>query len=272
MIYPPCPVPNTFAVTAMHTFFHRTFPKNYFFGGESHDFAEAVCVLRGEVGITADKHVYTLTEGQIALHPPGEFHAIWSHGDSSPETFVFSFSASPTFSHSRTVYEMSGEEILTVRLIYEKAKEAFIIDDGLIKGIKEGKELQASLVAKSIELFLLEVTAEERSMSLTPRNRSQNYTRILSVMEKNLHAPMSLEELSRLCDMSVPSLEKTVFRYSHCGVISLFNSIKMKKAREYLRSGMSVKETAAELGFSNQNYFSTAFKKHFGHPPSVYRK
>ena len=220
MIYPPCPVPKVLNLTAIHTFSHRTFKKNYFFGGESHDFAEAVCVLKGEVGITADKHVYTLSEGQMALHPPGEFHAIWSHGECEPETFVFSFSLEPNLAYSRTVYELSSEELL---------------------------------------------------IGLNPHNKSTNYTRILSVMEKNLHTPLTLEDLSRLCDMSIPSLEKTVFRYSHCGVIYLYNSIRMKKAREYLKEGMSVKEVAVVLGFSNQNYFSTAFKKHFGKPPSFYR-
>jgi AraC-like DNA-binding protein len=42
----------------------------------------------------------------------------------------------------------------------------------------------------------------------------------------------------------------------------------MQKAVEYLRQGLSVKETALRVGFSDQNYFSTAFKRIIGHAPS----
>ena len=68
--------------------------------------------------------------------------------------------------------------------------------------------------------------------------------------------------------MSVPSLEKTVRRYSGCGAMSYYNELRMQKAAELLSEGSSVKETALSLGFSNQNYFSTSFKKWSGKAPS----
>lgn len=39
---------------------------------------------------------------------------------------------------------------------------------------------------------------------------------------------------------------------------------------DMLKSGMSVKETAAALGFANQNYFSTVFKRITGSAPTKY--
>jgi AraC-like DNA-binding protein/ligand-binding sensor protein len=47
---------------------------------------------------------------------------------------------------------------------------------------------------------------------------------------------------------------------------------KMEKAGKLLRSGMSVRETAFELGFYDEFHFSKTFKRFFKIPPSVYRR
>ena len=48
---------------------------------------------------------------------------------------------------------------------------------------------------------------------------------------------------------------------------------KIQEAENYLLyTGLSVKEIAAELAFSDQYHFSNAFKKHKGCSPSEFRK
>ena len=46
---------------------------------------------------------------------------------------------------------------------------------------------------------------------------------------------------------------------------------RMRRARELLASGLSVKATAARMGFSDAFNFSRAFKRHWGAPPRAYR-
>ena len=77
-----------------------------------------------------------------------------------------------------------------------------------------------------------------------------------------------VDEIAALCSMSTPNLAKTFSRYTGMGVMSYFNSLKMSKAVELLKSGVSIKETSARLGFLNQNYFSTVFKRTMGLSPS----
>ena len=45
---------------------------------------------------------------------------------------------------------------------------------------------------------------------------------------------------------------------------------RLEKACQLLRSGKNVSETAYMTGFSDPNYFSKAFKKHFGKSPTEY--
>jgi AraC-like DNA-binding protein len=48
---------------------------------------------------------------------------------------------------------------------------------------------------------------------------------------------------------------------------------RMKRAASMLRSGyFTLAEVAAEAGFANVYYFSTAFKRHFGVPPGKWRE
>ena len=46
--------------------------------------------------------------------------------------------------------------------------------------------------------------------------------------------------------------------------------IRLQKAVELLKGGMTVSEVACETGFVNTKYFSTLFKKEYGVQPSKY--
>lgn len=293
--YKECPVKNVLGLSSLYTFSNRKFSRGYSFKGESHDFAEVVCVVSGKAGITADKNVYVLSAGQMIIHRPGEFHAIWSDCGTEPETLIFSFRASAFPELSQSVYGLSPEKIAELKNIYRAANEAFLIKDNNVEGLRfsddlspapviNGKteqaevrrmhaEAEASIVVKRLELFLLSVLSAGTAVSSKYTSRSsENYMRILSVMEEKIGDALTLNELAEHCSMSVPNMEKTVLRYSGCGAMAYYNELKIQKAVELLSGGMNVKETALSLGFSNQNYFSACFKKHRGIAPSKLRK
>jgi AraC-like DNA-binding protein len=47
--------------------------------------------------------------------------------------------------------------------------------------------------------------------------------------------------------------------------------MKMRYAAEQLQAGMRVGEVAANLGYFDQNYFSTVFRRVMGAPPGTFR-
>jgi AraC-like DNA-binding protein len=71
--------------------------------------------------------------------------------------------------------------------------------------------------------------------------------------------------------MSEIGLQKTFSRYAGVGVMEYFNNIKIRKSIELLKQGLSVKETALAMGYSDPNYFSTVFKRFTGHSPSWFK-
>ncbi len=282
-------VQDTLAIRELFTISSQKFSDGYFFGGESHSYFEVVCVLNGKVGITAGKSVYVLSAGQMTFHRPHEFHAIWEEGDTSPEVIIFTFSALPFPKVKGSICRLSPELLLQIKDIYKRAGDIFIIEGNresrgregravfengiIINGVRDGMDAEAERFIKKLELFLsvaLESVIEGKSEYAG--TGSENYSKILSVMEENIDANLSAGELAALAEMSVPTLEKTVYKYMKCGAVSYYNALRMERARSLLRSGMSVKETAFALGFANQNYFSACFKKRFGVSPSETKK
>ena len=269
--YSECQIDGVLSVSSLFTFFNRTRPSDFIFKGESHDFAEAVCVLNGKAGITADKNTFLLSTGEMILHPPGEFHAVWSDSGNSSELMIFSFRVAGAPLPSGRIFKLPPEQINELRSIFRLAQSAFYFDDITVKAVKD--ELCAAIVIKRLELFLLTaLSSKEEQHSFYTGRSAENYMRILSVMEQNLEKQLSATELASLCNMSVPAVEKTVYRYLGCGVVAYFNALKMQRAKELLAGGASVKETAFKLGFSNQNYFSARFKQSVGIPPTKWRK
>ena len=289
-----CKLKDAVSLTELYTMSRQRFSGGYFFKGESHPFYEAVVVLKGRVGITAGKRVFVLNAKQMTVHPPGEFHAIWEEGRSAPEVIIFSFSAAPFPKLKGYVFELSSDLVRSAKAVYDDINEVFdivpptqalteaiaensgrtVLSDGLtVSGVKEGMEHAAFRAVKRMEIFLS--SAIEKSVELSEENKgkgSENYAKILSVMEENIDGNLSASELAALCKMSVPTLEKTVFRYLHSGAMAYYGILRMEKAYSLLLSGVSVKETALTLGYANQNYFSACFKKRYGFPPSEVKK
>jgi len=71
--------------------------------------------------------------------------------------------------------------------------------------------------------------------------------------------------------MSESNLKKIFYKFAGCGIMHYFNSMKVKKAAEFIGNGLSVKEAASRMGFTDQNYFSTVFKRVTGVSPAKYK-
>lgn len=264
-----CQVENALSIQSLFTFFHKKLARDYNFKGESHDFHEVLCVLNGEVGVTADENVYILPAGQAIFHKGGEFHSLWSSHGASAEIVVFSFSADAFPTLTRPLFSLSPAKISELLSTFALAEKAFVLAEPRVMSVREGKKEEASAVIKRLEIFLLSLFSQANDTQFHYTGRSaENYARIVSVMQDHLSEDLSAAEIADLCNLSIPALNKTMARFAGCGVMTYYNSLRLKKAEELLSAGASVKEAALSVGFFNQNYFSACFKKHKGVSPS----
>ena len=97
--------------------------------------------------------------------------------------------------------------------------------------------------------------------------------RAMSYIEENLEKKLRLDDLCRALGTNISTLN---YRFRRAAGISAGRYIQqeqMKRARQLLGSTTySMAQIAAKCGFENAYYFSTAFKKCHGVPPSEYRR
>jgi AraC-like DNA-binding protein len=85
--------------------------------------------------------------------------------------------------------------------------------------------------------------------------------------------PISLEEIAQALNISTFYLSHVFSQESEFSLFAYLTALRMQKARELLQAGeMNVSEVAAAVGYESSNYFSKVFRKHFGQPPSAFRR
>lgn len=105
----------------------------------------------------------------------------------------------------------------------------------------------------------------------TPREKHRKIAPALDYIAKNPQLHPSNEQLAKLCGMSVVYFRKTFTEVTGVSPIVYTRNLRIKKAREMLRSDYgSITDIALSLGYNNIYDFSRDFKKHTGVPPTKY--
>lgn len=269
-----CVIDKCIRVTSVFTAFEAVYNEDFYFGGETHDFWEFVCVLDGVLGVTAGKDVFLLEPGQAVLHKPMEFHRLWAEKKTKPHIVIISFAADIMPEIKERRFTMKEEEMNVLHGLIERRDNIFQMEQVVcVKNIRPGQEIQAHLFLAQFESVLLEAVLRKEDAVLQYTSASaQNYRRIVKVLEEHIEERMTLPKVAELCQMSEAAVKKTFSKYAGIGLMTYFNQIKMKRAVKLLEAGNGVRETAEMLGFTDQNYFSTVFKRVVGQPPIHYLK
>jgi AraC family transcriptional regulator len=108
----------------------------------------------------------------------------------------------------------------------------------------------------------------------TAQDRSERLDRVLWHIEDNLASDLSLERLAEVACWSAEHFHRVFSRVFGDTPQQFVNRIRLENAANYLMYCplRSISEIAAESGFSTPAYFSTAFRKHFGVTPQMWKQ
>lgn len=269
-LYNECKVEKCVEITSLYTAFERSFDSSYFFDGETHDFWEMVYVKSGKVGVVADDKIYEISESQLVLHPPMQFHRIWSIGESQPSVIIISFGAKIKKNPVGSVFCAPKDVVCD---ILDGIHEVFFMGNINVSSLKEGCDEKAQIVINKLEMLILSLVGidnVEKNADIAVNNRK--YAEIVKILSDNTDKCLTVNDIATMCNMSVSNLKKIFLKYSGMGIKHYYNEMKARRAIQYLHDGYSVKEAAAMLGFADQNYFSMFFKRIMGSSPTNYIK
>ncbi len=268
-----CTNPELIRISTLHTFFKADFKNDYSFKGESHDCWEIVFVMSGSVGVSADSKSYILKSGQAIIHSPNEFHKIWSDSGNNPSVIVISFWAESFPEPSTKILTLTHSEQQEIKALYDLSLECF--DRNNINTVPKKCNVSAAVQGffLKLELLLFSIVSQNGSGSAKKTIKgAELHAAVIKFMEDNPGSGYCIEDIAEEFSISAVYLKKLFFKYSGCGVMEYYNLLKCRLACTHLTDGRSVRETAELLGFGDQNYFSTFFKRIMGKSPTEYKK
>lgn len=128
---------------------------------------------------------------------------------------------------------------------------------------------------EALRVWFLGKTEEVcRGMATTKEKESESVVaRARAYIDENYQKDISLDEVSRLVDISPYYFSKLFKQEQGEGFVEYLTRTRMGKARQLLKNpGYNIKEICAMCGYSDPNYFSRIFKRFEGLTPSEYRE
>lgn len=134
---------------------------------------------------------------------------------------------------------------------------------------------QLFLEAKGLELLAVltdELAMASQAMSPLGPQDIERLERARRLLRDRMDSPPSLPELARAVGLNEFKLKAGFRVHFGTSVFGLLRTHRMDQARRLLvLRELSVTEIAARVGYANPSKFATAFRKHFGFPPSASR-
>lgn len=269
--YTHIPFQKEIELTHIISLFYLQSPRNFYFGGEAHNFWELVYIDKGQLLVTAGENKYLLKAGELAFHKPNEFHALCAYGDVSANAIIASFVCENPcmeyFEHRFTFLNAREREYLYEALRHNK----------VLKKRDDASFGSLQIIQANLELLLLSLIRRSDSTGISTRVESyaqQTHYRstaeqVNAYLEANVTEKLTLERIASDLNYSVSQMKKLYRRQAGRGIIETFIQLKMDEAKRLLREGkMNIKQIAAYLGYDNAAYFSRIFKKTFDMTPS----
>lgn len=133
---------------------------------------------------------------------------------------------------------------------------------------------QVSQVEDALRELLETITAVEDGTVIRGAGQHHLTGTLAPVFERLLHdqANSRLEDLAALVDMNQYRLARAVKHATGLSPLAWRQNARVLKAREMLRDGLPIADTAHELGFSDQSHFHRVFRAHVAASPGDYQR
>ncbi len=129
----------------------------------------------------------------------------------------------------------------------------------------------AMQVSEQFVLGRIRDKSDHQRMQVAARYEIHNkkLIQVISAMERNLEAPLTVDELADLACVTRRQLER-LFKSLLKTTPSLFYlNLRLERARQLLRqTGLGVMEVCVACGFESATYFARAYRHRFGTSPS----
>lgn len=137
-----------------------------------------------------------------------------------------------------------------------------------IYGLKDKNTIKTTA---TIYLFL-HALFENELLYFEKSKLNNSFAEIISYIEENYEKDITITSLSQKFGYSSAHFSRKFKNFTGLSPIAYLNIFRLEKAYQMINeSSLTISEISAKCGFTDANYFTRCFKKHFGMPPTLYK-
>ena len=243
------------------------------FEGEAHDFWEITYVDKGYIhnvtGKEGERQNITLSQGEIMLFTPGQWHEQYADDGVAPCYVTISYGMD--YAEQELFKNFKFKADSSIKKLFEKIeneRESMRIhSEDMIKCYL--KEIIIRLIRmRKIESLL--INAPDTSKDYVEHNIC---TYVKDYVRQHLHEHISVTHIARQIPVNASYLSTVFKKDVGINLVEYIAKQKLDKAKEYIRLGKhSFTEIASMLSFNSVHYFSKLFKKQYNLTPTEYKR
>lgn len=215
-----------------------------------HEEFTVTCILAGECSLWVDNRLIPLQKGDLVFMPEYVVHSCIPSQDSTPSYRIYTITGSESSPDIDRLKIYTGD----YRIIHEQSP----VED---------------------ELFIRTLLSRIREFSLHKKRSGsapQAVDGVLKLVTDHISSECRSDiRLDDLAEVSGLSKYYLVNRFKcRFGITphAYFLNVRINRARELLKTEMSIVDISLSLGFYDQSHFTNTFLRYTGTTPSEYRK
>lgn len=257
-VYPP----------SQHPASHSFLPSD----GRILDEYQLIFYTRGQGTFRSDMYSETrIKEGDLIMLFPGERHTYFPDEDTGWDEYWIGFRG-PSIA-SRVEHGFFTPEIPVYHIMPDAQAQivglflkAIDVAHGMGKGYQQ-------MLAGYVELLLGIIAFSNPQASGPDMHETEDIHRAMLYIHKNYKGNIHPEDVSRHIGWGYSHFRKVFQQQTGTSPYQYILEMRIKQSKHLLlNTRMPLKEIAYEMGFSNPDYFTTAFRRVVGIPPLAFRK
>ena len=255
-------------VEALYTFFYHEKEQGFLFSGESHPMLELTYVDQGSLHSVADGQDLLLTQGDMVIYGPNQWHMQYADVDVAPRYVTLTF-------------DLAGEDLEPLmNRKFTASRNAVTLLRHMLREHEQVDSFSNDMIIALLKLLLLELLREAASPSgikLQTSNAIHSENEIVrkaqQYISSHIREKLSVPLVARQVDVSPSYLTALFHKNLQISPGEYIRRIKLQESKQMIReNNLNFTEIAAVLQYSTVHHFSRQFKEKFGITPTEYAK
>lgn len=258
----------TIQIKEIFAYYYQVRNANYSFPGETHPMWELSFIDNGELESSIDGEMYSLSNFDIMLYGPDQYHtqSTLNNKSCSYLTIMFDMECShPELITNRVFHANRDIHNALNNFIKVSNNQIYYDTDLMICYLNE-------LIIKLFQYdFLLSTPIASTPMQQKFENELLN--EIIIYINENIFTALTIEEICQQFSISRSSLQTLFKNNLNIAPKQYISDLKLNKSKVLIKESVyTISEISNKLGFASIHYFSRKFKQQFGITPTDYAK